>query len=106
MTDLLLFVLLRLILDNVDLLGLTVLKNVCNNSCTCNIGSTDRQSLAANAENLIEVNLLALSYAKLLNEDNVALGNLVLLSTCYESEVLFHVRYFRNGWKAVQGCRG
>ena len=80
MTDLLLFVLLGLVLDYIDLLGLAVLNNVCNYSCTCYIRSTNGQRLAVNAKNLVKSNLLALSNAKLLYEDNVTLGNLVLLS--------------------------
>ena len=47
MTDLLLFVLLCLILDNVDLLGLTVLKYVSNYGSTLNVGSTNTLKLSA-----------------------------------------------------------
>ena len=27
-----------------------------------------------------------------------------IVAILHESEVLLHVRYFRNRWKAVQGC--
>ena len=84
MTDLLLLVLLSLILDYVDLLGLAILNNVCNYGCTSYIGSTNSKRLTGNAKNLIKGNLCAFLNTKLLNEDYVSLGNLILLSTCFD----------------------
>ena len=87
MTDLLLFVLLCLVFDNINLLRLAVLQYVSNNGSTLNIRSTNRKSFAVYTENLIKSNLLAFSKTKLLYEDNVTLSNLVLLfASAYDSD--------------------
>ncbi len=86
MTDLLLLVLLRLVLDNVDLLALAVLNDICNNGCAINIRSAyDKTCIAGNSKQFVKCNLVAFVHVELLNKENVALVDLVLLSACFDN---------------------
>ena len=84
MTDFLLLVLFGFIFHNINLLGLAVTQNLCSYISTFNSGLARNEAVAANCANLVELNCFFLSCLKLLNEDDIALGNLVLLSACFD----------------------
>ena len=86
MTDFLLLVLLRLVLDDIDLLALAVLHDIRNDRCTAYIGSAyDEALIAGNSKNFVKRNFVAFVCVELLNIENVALVDLVLLSACFDN---------------------
>ena len=85
MTDLLLLVLLSLVLQNVDLLTLTVLQHLAGDGCTLNDGSTDLEACLGGQSGYGESNLCALFDIQLLDKNDVLLDDLVLLSACSDN---------------------
>ena len=86
MTHLLLLVLLGLVLKNVDLLALAVLQNVGSDLCTLDNGSSDLQTvICGNSHNAVKSYGFTLGNIKLLDEDNVTLVDLVLLSAGFDN---------------------
>ena len=84
MTELSLLVLLRLVTQNCDLLTLAVLYDRGSDRRTLNIRSAAlERTVLGRSKHLVEGIGFALGYVELLNEDNVALGNFVLLSACF-----------------------
>ena len=85
MTDFLLFVLLGLIFENINLFALAVFKNLCSNFSTCNCGRACYEAFAGNRKNLTELNGSSFFCIELFNEDDVTLLNLVLLSARFDN---------------------
>ena len=96
--DLLLLVLLSLVLHDVDLLVLTLCKNLSSYASTFNGGSACNETVVVrNSINLLKNNLAAFFCAELLDKDDIALGDFVLLSASRNNSKhwkapLFHYR--------------
>ena len=95
MTDLLLLALLGLVLQNVDLLALAVLDDLSLNSGTLNNGSADLGVLAVqDSQDLLELDGSLSFSVQLLDVEDVALGNGVLLAASHDNCFhLFHLLY-------------
>ena len=95
MTDLLLLALLSLVAQDVDLLALAVLDDLSLDSSTLNNGSADLGVLAVqDSQNSLELDgSLSLS-VQLLDEQNVALRDGVLLTTGNDNCLPFCFTYF------------
>ena len=96
MTHLALFVLLRLISKYSDLLSLAVLKNLGGNGCLCAILAGFDALVITYSKNVIKGYFCISLSAELLNVNNVALGNLILLAAGYDNSVhRFYLPLFR-----------
>ena len=85
-TDLLLFVLLGFVLQNVDFLALAVPQYLGCDLGTVNNGRTDPEAVGIRQSlDLIEHDLVPLGNRKLLNEDDVLLDYFVLLSAGFDN---------------------
>ena len=85
-TDLLLLVLLGLVLQNIDLLVLTVLENLGSNLGTFNSGSTYLEAVVVGqCLYAVENDLVSFICFELFNKDNVLLDYFVLLSAGFDN---------------------
>ena len=81
--------LLGLHLVDADLLALAILDDVAGNDCALNNGSSENGGLFVDdCKNLVKLNGFAGFDVELLYEDNVTLGNTVLLATGYDDCML------------------
>ena len=96
MADVALLVLLGLVADDVDLLALAVLDALCLDAGTLNNGSAELGVLAVqDSQDLLELHSLHSFATQLLNEQDIALGNSVLLAASHDNCFhLFHLLYF------------
>ena len=85
MTDFLLFVLLGLIFENINLLALAVFKNLCSNLGACICGRACYVAFAGYRKNFTELNGCSFFCIELFNEDDVTLLNLLLLSARFDN---------------------
>ena len=85
MTDLLLLVLLGLVLQNVDFLAFSVLQHLTGNSSTGNRGGSCLEACIGRERHDVEFDLGVLLRIQLLDEDDVLLVDLVLLSACRDN---------------------
>ena len=75
-----------LILINNNLLFLTVLYRACGNRSALNIRSAYLNVVAVcNNQYLVDCNITARLDIKLLNENEIAFGNLLLLAACFDN---------------------
>ena len=85
MTHLALFVLLWLVGEDGNLLTLAVLENLSLNSGLCTILACLEALVAAYCQNFIKCDFCISLGIQLFDVENIALSNLVLLTTCYDS---------------------
>ena len=84
----------RLHLINANLLALAVLDDICGDACAFDNGSTENGIfLVDDCQNTVELNRLACLDIKLLNEDDIALSNTVLLAAGLDYSVLHELNY-------------
>ena len=85
MTDVLLLTLLGLVLDDVDLLALAVLNDLSLDDSTFNNGSADLGILAVQDSQNVELNGSLSFSVQLLDVQDIALSNGVLLATGHDN---------------------
>ena len=96
MADVLLLALLSLVLDDVDLLALAVLNDLGLDSSTLNHGSADLGVLTVqHSQDLLELHGSLSLCLQLLDVQDIALGNSVLLATghdnCFHSQFTYFI---------------
>jgi len=76
-------------LENADFLKLAILDDACGNARARKNGGTKRAAVIVdNRQNAVKGHSFACLGVQLLDEENIALGNAVLLSTCFDDCVL------------------